>query len=76
LAYHLNFDREENPNTNTQKNSKNKFKQRKMVIDITDDDHQNEKMVEIDESKNEDQIVFKITEKNKFFRSLLTDNKF
>jgi hypothetical protein len=57
----LNFDREENANTNTntQKNSKNPFKQRKMVIDITDDDHQNEKMVEVDESKNADEVLFK-----------------
>jgi hypothetical protein len=47
-----------------------------MVIDITDDDHQNERMVEVDVSNNEEQIVFKINEKNKFFRSLLTDKNF
>ena len=47
-----------------------------MVIDITDDDHQNEKMVEVDESKNADEVVFKRSEKNNFFKSLLTDKKF
>ena len=78
LAYHLNFDREENANSNTNasKNSKHFFKPKKMVIDITDDNDQDEKMVEVDESKNSDEIVFEKSEKNLFLKSLLTDKKF
>ncbi len=72
----MSFDREENSNSNTQNPSKKAFKPRKMVIDITDDNNPDEKMVEFDATNNSDETLYTKSEKNNFLRSLLVDKSF
>lgn len=76
LAFHISFDREENPNSNTKNGSKKPFKPRKMVIDITDDNDPDEKMVEFDASKDSDETIYSKSEKNNFLRNLLMSDSF
>ena len=47
-----------------------------MVIDITDDNNPDEKMVEFDPTNNSDEKLYTKSEKNNFLRSLLIDKSF
>ena len=47
-----------------------------MVIDITDDNDPDEKMVEFDASKDSDETIYSQSEKNNFLRNLLISDSF